>query len=151
MATKEEKAAAKAEKESMKALQKEAKKLKIDFDKDTTSSELQVLVDAAKAAADAQAAKASEGPTGHLTSSPNNDEAPAKTGTEDTPVPQAPPVVTDPSGDRVLNQHVTRGGDVHILVQRKDKFVVKNQHGIVNASFDDQAAAQHHMENLSRF
>lgn len=149
MATKEEKAAAKAEKETFALLKKDAKKLKIDFDKDTTLAELQVLVDAAKSAAQAQADKEAEGATGFATSSPNN--VPAKTGTEEAPVSQAPAVVTDPTGDRVLNQHKTRGGDLHILAERGNGYVIKNQHGIVNATFDVLADAQHYMENLSRF
>lgn len=148
MATKEEKAAAKAEKETFALLKKEAKKLKIDFDRQTTLPELQVLVDAAKSAATAQAEKVAADGQGFATSAPAPDR---RTETSEEPVPQAPAPVTDPAGDRVINTHKTRGGDIHILAERKGHYVVKNQFGVVNAEFANIAEAQHHMENLSRF
>lgn len=139
MATKEEKA-------QFAELKKKAKKLKIDFDKSTTVDELQILVDAAESAAQAQTEKAAADAAAGAA-----DSAPAPTGTEEQPMSQAPAVVTDPQGDRIINTHITRGGDQHILVQRGGRFVVKNQFGVVNATFDGLAEAQHHMENLSRF
>lgn len=153
--TKEEKAAEKAAKDQFATLKKDAKKLKIDFDKNTTQEELQVLVDAANAAATAQEEKAAADGKGFATSQPNNgapDNAPAPTGTEDTPVPQAPPVApADPQGDRFISKHTTRGGDVHNLVQRGNAFVVKDKFGVVSANFATLDEGKHHMENLSRF
>lgn len=143
MATKEEKAAEKKaaaeEKAAFAALKKEAKKLGVEFDKETPQAELQILVDAAKGAAQAQVEKA------------NENQTPPPTGTEEAKILQVEAPVVDPSGDVIIQKHKTRGGEIHILAQRGSGYVVKNPAGVVTSTFDDLNAAKHHMENLSRF
>ncbi len=133
--------------DSLKALRKEAKKLKVDFEAETTEAELQILVDAAKAAAGAQAQKAAE--TG---------SAPAQTAPAgSTPSPQEPEVKEGgeqpaAKGEQIIQTLTTRNKEKFELVQTKDGVVLRNLPARqVLAEFATVDEGKHHLENLSRF
>lgn len=135
--------------DSLKALRKEAKKLKVDFEPETTEAELQILVDAANAANGAQAAKAAE------TGKAPEQSAPAGS----TPSPQEPEVKeggdeSQPAakGEQIIQTLTTRNKEKFELVQTKDGVVLRNLPARqVLAEFATVDEGKHHLENLSRF
>jgi len=169
--TAEEKAADKAAKEAKKAaeaslkdLQKRAKKLGIEFDKDSTEAELKVLVEAGEAAAKAREDKADK----------NAGEA-DKPGTPEDRMKDEPPVNPEPkvgsvsdakheeieggTGKEELVQTLkTKQGHVFSLVISPDGDVqLTKVPNIFVQSFGPVSdpksleAGKKHMENLSRF
>lgn len=170
MPTVEKKAAAKAAKDAEKAaakaagaafaeLKKKAKKLKVDFDKDTTEAELGILVSTAEAAAGAQQEKKDgETGSGQVGATTPSDREDVKEAQEKADSTNKAPEVT-PAGDTVVQTVVTRNKEKHnLVVTDKGDVQIKNHFGVVTANFDSKdsqvdniADGKRHLENLSRF
>lgn len=155
--TPEEKAAADAAK-ALKELQKKAKKLKVQFDAETTAEELTILVNAAEEAVAAQEAAKGETTPPPVTP-PTGDEVHQQEAQAAADSASAAPETT-PAGDSVLSTHVGKlSKEVSKLVLTPDgKVQLKSRHGVVLANFDTKdnqkdniSEGLRHMENLSRF
>ncbi len=138
-------------------LRKRAKKLKIDFDKESTAEELKVLVEAGEAAAQARKEEADKGGTiESRTQDPKIKNPEAKVGA----VSEGDPVVVEGGNgkEEVVATLKTKTGHIfRLIISPEGEVELRKTPNILVQSFgpvtepNSLEAGKKHLENLSRF
>lgn len=133
--------------QELKDLRKQAKKLKVEFDAETTEAELKILVDAAEAAKTAQEQKAGE----VVADTIGGEVAQVTPVVSESVVKDEAPV--EGAKEQLIQTFVNRQKEAFQLVQTKEGKIVLKKHttGAVLAVFKTVDEGKHHLENLSRF